>query len=80
MKEKSQFGDGKFHHIPQFCIAIKKIAVIVVTVGGFHFSFKCEGRGGCGTGYRVDTQARRSQELGQQPEELACVDYIPYAL
>uniref|UniRef100_A0A3B4VA54 Uncharacterized protein n=1 Tax=Seriola dumerili TaxID=41447 RepID=A0A3B4VA54_SERDU len=29
----------EFHHIPQFCIAIN-IAVIVVTVSGFHFNFK----------------------------------------
>uniref|UniRef100_A0A3Q3Q4P5 Uncharacterized protein n=1 Tax=Monopterus albus TaxID=43700 RepID=A0A3Q3Q4P5_MONAL len=34
----------EFHHIPQFCIAIKiKFVVIVVTLSGFHFGFKCEG-------------------------------------
>uniref|UniRef100_A0A3Q1BST2 Uncharacterized protein n=1 Tax=Amphiprion ocellaris TaxID=80972 RepID=A0A3Q1BST2_AMPOC len=35
------------HHIPQFCIAMK-FAVIVITVSGFNFSFKCEGGEGRG--------------------------------
>jgi len=80
MKEKkSRFGDWEFHHIPQICIATK-VAVIVVTVSGFHFSFKCEGGEGAEQVTVSNTQARRSQELGQQRKELACVDYIPYAL